>query len=429
MIAGAILLLSAAMLTPYVVAIFLGDRTVAPWANRIILWGLVLACLTLGILFFRRRESRTLLPTLIISGLATLLALGAAEVLLRAIAPALKSPDLQMIRINPHGTGSFRLRPDLDFSTRYRGKTIRMKTNSVGMRGKEVQREPSPGRRRVAFAGDSFTFGCWATTEESTFVGVVDRLLGTKNLEVLNFGVPGYGFADIELLLREEILSFKPQVLVLASFNGNDFLDTYLGLERYDLSAVENGYYKENPEPILRRIPEAYRPDRPNRLSVSNLALYQAYRNAADRFLPDVIPSTFAINRSGLCTSYSFWSQWPYPDIAARIKDDSLQVLDRIVAICRRNNIRLVLIAIPYVDQVYAPAVSGDGFDYRFPQTFVEEFALARSVPYLDLAVELRKRVGGLKESLYFGTDVHFGDFGHRIVGEIIAQFLLEQSR
>ena len=48
----------------------------------------------------------------------------------------------------------------------------------------------------------------------------------------MSFGVGGYGLADMELLLHEEVVRFGVDYVVIALFNGNDLRDTWLGVPR-----------------------------------------------------------------------------------------------------------------------------------------------------------------------------------------------------
>ncbi len=137
--------------------------------------------------------------------------------------------ELDLLHPSPRGTGSFRLKPNLDVATSMGPYQVRIETNRHGMRWREVSKENTEGRRRVGFFGDSFTFGCWAEDVEHSLVGVFEKSVSPERWEVLNFGVGGYGFADIELQLEEEALEFDLFYAVLVSFNGNDFRDTYLG--------------------------------------------------------------------------------------------------------------------------------------------------------------------------------------------------------
>ena len=148
---------------------------------------------------------------LILVSLSVFLTLAFAEAVLRLID---YSPgELALFRENPYGTGSYRLRPNLDIVTKFGTKDIRIKTNAYGMRWRDVSLSKRAGTTRVAFVGDSFTFGQWADSIEHTRAGVFDATLAPNGVEVLNFGVPGYGLADIELLIREQVLRFTPILL------------------------------------------------------------------------------------------------------------------------------------------------------------------------------------------------------------------------
>jgi len=70
-----------------------------------------------------------------------------------------------------------RLRPGLNVSARVGRTKIPIRTNSCGMRWREISRDPSPDRMRIAFVGDSFTFGEWSDDIEHAFVGVFDSMM------------------------------------------------------------------------------------------------------------------------------------------------------------------------------------------------------------------------------------------------------------
>ena len=118
---------------------------------------------------------------------------------------------LDLLTTNPNGTGSYRLKPDIDLVTRIDGREVRIRTNRHGMHWRDVTIRKNDGRRRIAFLGDSFTFGSWADGYEESFVGTFDKNVSPERWEVLNFGVGGYGLAEEELLLREQVLDFSPK--------------------------------------------------------------------------------------------------------------------------------------------------------------------------------------------------------------------------
>jgi hypothetical protein len=96
-----------------------------------------------------------------------------------------------------------------------------VRINSHGLRGPERTREKPPGVRRIAVLGDSFTWGVGAA-EPELFTTLIEKEL--RGTEVLNFGVAGYSPVQYHLL-TEKVLSFHPDVVVVAFCLGNDFID------------------------------------------------------------------------------------------------------------------------------------------------------------------------------------------------------------
>jgi hypothetical protein len=87
-------------------------------------------------------------------------------------------------------------------------------TNAHGLRGStEVMRDKSAGVSRVAVFGCSQTFGTGVSDEE-TYSARLDAAL--PNVQVLNFGVQGYGTDQMLLYWKAEGASFAPDVVILA---------------------------------------------------------------------------------------------------------------------------------------------------------------------------------------------------------------------
>ncbi len=178
-----------------------------------------------------------------------LVGLGASEVALRFVRKAPKGSEFQSLDdlrrsmlkgdtdaggkdhsvnlaaiINPHPDDQiiYDLRPNNEVT--FQG--VPVKTNGCGMRGREVSIRKPEGTVRVAFLGDSFTFG-WGVKIEDAFTSVVERNLnrvedGKQKVEVLNFGVPGYSTFQEVALFKERGLDFSPDVVVVY-FVENDF--------------------------------------------------------------------------------------------------------------------------------------------------------------------------------------------------------------
>ena len=96
--------------------------------------------------------------------------------------------------------------------------------NNYGYRDRDFTLEKS-GKKRVLFLGDSFIMGL-TSTPDKTIPKELERILGPR-YEVFNMGVYGYGPDQSLVQLREEVLAFKPDMVILSLFPSNDFDDNY----------------------------------------------------------------------------------------------------------------------------------------------------------------------------------------------------------
>ena len=109
------------------------------------------------------------------------------------------------------------------------------KINSHGFRDRERTLDKPPGVYRVAVVGDSFTQSCEVDLDK-TFTALAERDLnlrtccGAREVEVLNFGVSGYGTSQELLLLRHHVWKFNPDLVVLQIFPCNDLFNNIRAL-------------------------------------------------------------------------------------------------------------------------------------------------------------------------------------------------------
>lgn len=336
-------------------------------------------------------------------------------------------PPVQMMEANPSGAGSFRLRPNLRLDVGIKGHTVRVETNRFGMRWPDVALQKAPRKRRIAVLGDSFAFGAWSSTIEKSFVGVLQGGL-PKRFEVLNFGVGGYGLDDEELLLRERVVDFAPDYVIVALFNGNDFRDTYLGLRKH---RVEQGVVNLDEANVEALVPAQF-VERDDTVSLPAedpwllrraLTRLVTFRYAFAALGWDNPWLDFKVSRR--VTTFTFWSRLPQPEIILRARDETLATLDRMNARVRERGALLGVVAIPFRDQVYASTPSGADFDTDFPQAYVKVHCRERGIPFLDLLPPLRQRVIETRDPLYLREDIHFNDSGHALVGSLVRQWFL----
>jgi hypothetical protein len=345
----------------------------------------------------------------------------------------LKAPDVGLARANPSGTGSYRLRAGLDVETWVKGQRVRIRTNSHGMRWPEVAREKARGVRRVAFLGDSFVFGCWAPTAETGFVGVFQRGYGGGRIEALNFGVGGYGTLDEELQLREDVLSFAPDWVVVGLFTGNDFRDTWLGLDKHRLR--DDGVVELREDVLAERVPAAFReaPFVTAEPAADPSSLRRALRGLATfRLLLPALGWDNPWIEFPVCrrfTSFPYWSLTPPPPVSLRARDEVLASLSRMSEESAAHGARLGVVAIPSREQVYARRETGPLYDTALPQAWVHTWAREQGVPYLDLLPLLRRHALASGNDLYVPGDIHWNEQGHAQVGAWVRDWFRDEVR
>jgi hypothetical protein len=110
----------------------------------------------------------------------------------------------------------------------------RIEINDDGMRGPEVSLAKPPGTYRIALLGDSF-IEAFEVPYDSTVGEVLERRLSALRgtpVEVLNFGVGGYGTTQELLTLRHKVWKYSPDLVLLAVTTGNDISDNYRPLKQ-----------------------------------------------------------------------------------------------------------------------------------------------------------------------------------------------------
>ncbi len=107
--------------------------------------------------------------------------------------------------------------------------------NSHGYRDRERTAIKPWNVYRVAVLGDSYTEARQVEMDKMFTSLAEDELnrrhcCGERKVEVLNFGIPGYGTGQELLLLRERVWNFCPDMIVLQFYSGNDIFNNHRAL-------------------------------------------------------------------------------------------------------------------------------------------------------------------------------------------------------
>ena len=108
----------------------------------------------------------------------------------------------------------WRIRPHIDVTWRNDEYVEHTRTNALGMRGPEPAAERA--QARILAVGDSFTFGVGVNDDES-YPAVLAQMLHERGVEaeVLNAGVPGYGFDQAQRAALSWSAALRPDLVLV----------------------------------------------------------------------------------------------------------------------------------------------------------------------------------------------------------------------
>lgn len=390
----------------------------------------------------------------VVAAVALLLLLAAIELATRAIFPLPELLDFQRLRYAQgsrnggpvqslaHATLWWWSEPD--------GAAFSRRANLYGFHDGEWRLRPRRGRPRVAFVGDSFVEGL-GTRDRGTLVDAFEREAERSEieLEALNLGAAGFGFADYAGLIRDATQLFRPDDLVLVVYMN----DAY---RLPDITGSLEGPVE--PERSNRWLPRLFyvvswlRADRqvplrwhepagsePEPLAVApRLAADPLLAANIERFLePDLAAAMKAGRLNPAITNLLARSE--------RVLPEPVDFEPQIGALRRfadRASTRLWVVYLPSLNQVsdaYLPAQRRMSGPTRADSLTGERFQehardLGRAcaqhgVSYLDLTPELAA-AEARGERLYWPYDAHMTEAGYSEVGRAIFQWwAAERSR
>jgi hypothetical protein len=324
------------------------------------------------------------------------LTIALAEVTLRAFTTWAGTSLVVSDTLNAH-----QLVPGHDYGSGLRG-------NRWGYPGPDWEIPRRPGVHRIAALGDSFALGP-AVPFAANYLTLLGRQL--SGAEVYNFGVTGAGPREYSAVLRRDVWTFHPDLVLLSVFVGNDVTETlatprhmdprqhsvYLLLTR-GWRLVREQYRRNDPAPPAKRLPhqglspEVFREIEARRLAVCLPARAPALEKKWQRALGD---------------------------------------LDRIVNDCRRQGVPLAVVLIPdefqvnpqvEAEAVREAGVKGEAVDLDLPQRRLGGFFTRRDVPCLDLAPTFRRT-----PNTYAPRDTHWNARGNRLAAARIGRWLVRR--
>jgi hypothetical protein len=124
--------------------------------------------------------------------------------------------------------------------------------NSLGLRSPESTYEKPPGVFRILVLGDSYIEGLQVELAETLPQQLAKQLNAAreandgqpKTVEAINAGVSNWGTDNQLLWLREEGVKYDPDLIVLAFYPGNDFMNNWAPLEYANTPIVRKPWFE-----------------------------------------------------------------------------------------------------------------------------------------------------------------------------------------
>lgn len=383
----------------------------------------------------RRIIVRTLFVALGLS--APLLILEAA---LRFFGPVLPGNYAASLYREPHRRYGWFNTPASGGFVRTSEFTVRVDFNSRGLREREIPYENPTGARRVLVLGDSFVQGSEVPVD-ATFTRQVESLLNQRSdraTQVINAGVAGFGTGQEYLFLKHDVGQYKPDLVVLVFYIGND---------------VTNNSYRLRGSPNGRDKPYFVLDSHGNLRPLTFTARERSQEGWQEKLRRESL--LFGVLDTGVF-SKTQWSgadesdepdrptqillryEFPvYSDHPTSTWNDAWDVTEALLDAARdeaaRNSARFLLVSAPSKWEIYPREwedfralhkLSSDGWDLDRPGRLLAAIAERHNIAYLDLRPALREAAAS-GPRLFYQQDLHWTAAGH----EVVARALLDHLR
>ena len=379
---------------------------------------------------------RLLVPVAVIAA-STLFALLLAEIALRVIgfsSPVWYRPDPEL---------GWTLRPGLEAWYTNEGKAL-VRVNATGMRDRDHPVEKAANVYRIAVLGDSYAEALQVAAEEA-FWAVLPRELercgfaGGRKIEVLNFGISGYGTAQELALLESRALRYRPDLVLLQFTNGNDVSNNHYALE----AKKTRPFYRLNPDGSLWRddsftssAPFAEHSSRRNELlrrAADYSRVLQLVRSVQSGMLFRQAHADGAGVEQGLEAVVLAAPREPNWEEAWTITE---RLIAKAADTAKRGGAQFLVVTVPYAIQVHPDAAVRKALEAKlgvadlfYPDNRVAGFAKRHGIQSVPLALEMQ-RLAEERKAYFHGFDNigmgrgHWNAEGHRTAAELIARHL-----
>ena len=349
--------------------------------------------------------------------------------------------------------------------------------NSEGLRDREHAKAKPTGTVRIAVLGDSYAEALQVPLEDAFWVVLEQRLqscpaFAGRRVEVINFGVSGYGTAQELLTLRQKVWDYAPDIVLLALTTNNDITDNLRALKRTDEIPyfVYRGGQLALDDSFLQTRAFRFRHSALNRAGRwirDHLRVIQAFhqghyalknylaskRAPAAALLPPAFISPSA--HAQIANAPARTANAPTAVVSDELGIDNLiyrepaddtwreawRVTEGLLALMRdevgARGAKFVVVTLSNGVQVHPQPAARAAFlrrvgakDILYPDTRIRSQGEREGFPVIMLAPGLQQYAEQHQAFLHgFGRDIgngHWNALGHRVAGELLAQKMCE---
>lgn len=322
--------------------------------------------------------------------------------------------------------------------------------NRDGLRDREHNRTKPPNTVRIAILGDSMAEALQVPLE-STFWSILERQLkscnafGSRDVEVINFGVSGYGTAQELLIYQHRAAAYSPDVTVLAFYAGNDVRNNSKELEPFKLRpffSLQDGRLVLDNSFLSNREYLSFKSNFDKRKVYFGLRIFQLIRK-----LKFVLEQWQAAGQAGAARDTNIepgQDDNVFLAPTANAWKEAWQLTERLIVAIRDEVVagggRFLVVSIPIGIQAHPNPEVRNQFmrtlqvdDFWYPERRIRGFAEREKVDTITLgrtfqtyAEDNRVYLYGFKNTR-LGTG-HLNENGHRLIGESIAKHLCQSK-
>lgn len=360
----------------------------------------------------------------------------------------------------------FSLRPGLAGHYQREGESD-VRINGDGLRDREHEKAKPADTVRIALLGDSFSEAMHVPMEQTFWSQLERKLSGCnafpgKRVEVINFGVSGYGTAQELMTLRQKVWDYSPDIVMLAFTTFNDVYDNSRALSKteevpyfvyrngelvYDASFRDSPTYRQR-DSQLSRFGRWFH----DNLRIVQLVHYIQFtaklrltdwRNGRRAQPPPQKQTNAAAPKAPLTADDIGIDNMIYLEPQDENWKEAWRVTEGLILKMRdevnQKGAKFVLVPLSNAIQVYPDQLVRQNFMNHigvstvfYPNLRLKALAGRENIDFLDLAEPMQAYADQNKVFLHgFGNDFgngHWNATGHHVAAELIAQHFC-QSR